>query len=167
MKRKLFFVFAITICCSFMSKPFLYYFSMVDPTTGRDAGKPEKTTAVYQKPKGKVTTNDYIISGAKSSKRLKIAEAIFNATSDDATATLDPSLYISLYKVSSGKTSRTFSMTPEGGGVMWLPVNISKPDGYTIRIIPGVAMVPGEYVIVDRTTVTSEGNYTVWAFGID
>lgn len=167
MKQKILLAITLTIACSFITKPFVYYFSYVDPETGRDGGKPEKTTAVYQKPKGKATTNDYIISGAKSTLRLKIVQAIFSAHPNESTISLNPSLYISLYKVSSGKTNRSLSMTPEGGGSMWLPVNISKIDDYTIRVTPGVAMVPGEYVIVDRTTITSEGNYTVWAFGID
>jgi len=166
MKHKLFLALAVTICCSFFSKPFVYYFSYVEEN-GMEGGKPQKTTAVYQKPKGKVTANDYLISGSKSTLRLKITQSNFVAHPDEATTSLNPSLYISLYKVSSGKTNRTLSMTPEGSGPMWLPVNISKVDEYTIRITPGVAMLPGEYVIVDRTTITSEGNYTVWAFGID
>ena len=167
MKHKLFFALAVTIGCSFISQPFAYYFSWIDPQSGTAAGKPERTNAVYQKPKGTATTNDYIISGTKSTIRLKIAEANFTANLDETTTTLDPTLYISLYKISSGKTNRTLSMTPEGGGVMWLPINISKPNSYSIRITPGVAMVPGEYALVDRTTITSEGNYTVWCFGID
>jgi len=35
------------------------------------------------------------------------------------------------------------------------------------KIVPGAALQPGEYAIVDKTTITTEGNYTVWAFGID
>ena len=167
MRHKLLFAITISICCSFISKPFVYYFGMIDPITGKEAGKPEKATAVYQKPKGKATSNDYIISGAKSSVRLKIIQTNFYANADESTASLNPSLYISLYKVSSGKTSRTLSMTADEGGAMWIPINISKPDAYSIRITPGIAMQPGEYVFVDKTTTTAEGNFTVWGFGID
>ena len=167
MKHKFFLVILLAIACSFITKPLIYYFSTVDPATGKDGTKPEKTIATYIKPKGKVTTADYTIAGAKSSKRLKIAEAIFNAYADESSTTLNPSLYIFLYKVTVGKTTRTLTMNPDGSGPMYIPVTITKPDGYTIRVSPGVAMLPGEYAIVDKTTTTAEGNVTVWTFGID
>ena len=161
MKHNLFFPIAAMITCSFMLQPFAYNFITVNPETGRNGIKPEKTTAVYQKPKGKAAAADYKISGAKSVVRLKIANAVFSAYPDQSSTTLDPSLYISLFKLSLGKTNRVLSMNSEGGGDMWMPVNFSKPDGYTIRINPAVAMQPGEYALVDRTTTTSEGNVTV------
>ena len=167
MKQKLFIAIVIAICCSFTLKPFAYYFSTVDPETGRDGMKPEKTIATYIKPKGKSTTTDYIIAGAKSIRRLKISEAFFNAHPDESSNNLDPSLYIFLYKVSVGKTTRTLTMNPDGGSAMYIPVTITKPDGYTITISPAVAMLPGEYVIVDKTTTTADGNVTIWTFGID
>ena len=167
MKHKLFFALFAIILCSFITEPFAYYFSTVDPETGKSGRKPEQTTAVYQKPKGKATTADYIITGTKSSVRLKIAEAIFNAYPDESSTTLDPSLYIALFKLSTGKTNRILSMSSDGGGALWIPVNITRPDPYSIRITPGIAMQPGEYALVDRTTKTSEGNVTVWTFGID
>ena len=167
MKHNIFLSITLAIACSFITKPFAYYFSTVDPETGHSGTKPEKTIATYIKPKGKSTTLEYTIAGAKSSKRLKIAEALFNATSDESTATLDPSLYIFLYKVSVGKTTRTLTMNSDGSGPMYIPVTITKPDGYTIRVSPAVAMVPGEYAIVDKTTTTADGNITVWTFGID
>ena len=167
MKHKLFFILVAIICFSFMPKPNVYYFSSVDPVRGFDGRKPEKTTAVYQKPKGKATTTEYVISGSKSSVRLKIEETNFFAYPDESSKSLNAFLYISLYKVSSGKSNRTLSMTPDGGGVMWLPVNINKVSESAYKILPGVAMQPGEYAIVDKTTITAEGNYTVWTFGID
>ena len=167
MKHRLFLVITLAIACSFSTKPFAYYFATVDPETGRDGTKPEKTIATYIKPKGKATTADYTIAGAKSSKRLKIAEAVFNAYPEESTATLNPSLYIFLYKVSVGKTTRTLTMNPDGSSSMYIPVTITKPDGYTIRVSPAIAMQPGEYVIVDKTTTTADGNVTVWTFGID
>ncbi len=167
MKHKLFLFITLAISCSFITAPDVYYLSTVDPTTGRDGTKPEKTIATYIKPKGKTTSADYTIAGAKSSKRLKIAETFFNAYPDESSTTLNPSLYIFLYKVTAGKTTRTLTMNPDGSGPMYIPVTITKPDGYTIRISPGVAMLPGEYAIVDKTTTTTEGNVTVWTFGID
>jgi hypothetical protein len=58
-------------------------------------------------------------------------------------------------------------MNPDGGSAMYIPVTITKPDEYTIRISPSVAMLPGEYAFVDKTTITADGNVTVWTFGID
>ena len=167
MKHKIFLVTILAIACSFITRPFAYYFSTVDPETGQSGRKPEKTTAVYQKPKGKTTTTDYIISGAKSSVRLKIAETNFFVYHDESSTTLNAFLYISLYKLSSGKSTRTLSMDAGGGGPLWIPVNMGKTNETTYRITPGAAMQPGEYALVDKTTVTAEGNYTVWTFGID
>lgn len=167
MNPKSFLLLILVIACSFIAKPIVYYFITVDPETGRDGTKPEKVIATYVKPKGKTTSADYIIAGTKSLKRLKIAEAVFNAYPDGSSTTLNPSLYIFLYKVSIGKTNRTLTMNPDGSGPMYIPVNISKPDGYTVRIVPAVAMQPGEYAIVDKTTTTADGNVTVWTFGID
>ena len=167
MKHKLFFILAAIICFSFMPKPTVYYFSSVDPVRGFDGRKPEKSTAVYQRPKGKATTNDYLISGVKSSARLKIEETNFFAYPDESSKSLNAFLYISLYKVNSGKINRTLSITGDGGGAMWIPVNMIKVSESAYKIIPGAAMQPGEYAIVDKTTITAEGNYTVWTFGID
>ena len=167
MKHKLFLPFVAMIICSFITEPFAYSFSSVDPETGRSGKKPEKVTAVYQKPKGKATTADYTITGTKSSVRLTIAEAIFNAFPDQSSSTLEPSLYIALFKLNSGKTNRTLSMNSEGGGAMLIPLNITRPDAYSIRVTPGAAMLPGEYALVDRTTTAADGNVTVWTFGVD
>lgn len=167
MKHKLFFALSAIIFCSFITEPFAYSFSTVDPETGKIGKKPEKTTAVYQKPKGKATTADYLITGTKSTVRLKLSEAVFNAYPDESSTTLDPSLYIALFKLSSAKTNRILSMSSEGGGPLWIPIHIYRPDTYSIKVTPGIAMQPGEYALVDHSTKTSEGNVTVWTFGID
>jgi|KBSSwiS6_1023812.scaffolds.fasta_scaffold01433_4 hypothetical protein len=167
MKYKIFLLATIAFACSFITKPFAYNFITVDPLTGGDGTKPEKITAIFQKPKGKVTSNSYLISGTKSAVRLKIKEAIFNAYPDKSSSTLDPSLYIMLYKVAVGKTDRSLTMNADGSSAMYIPVTITKPDGYTIRISPSVAMLPGEYAFVDKTTTTTDGNVIVWTFGID
>lgn len=167
MKQKLFLIITLAVACSFIVKPFAYNFSLVDPATGRLAGKPEKATAVYIKPKGKAISTDYTIAGAKSTIRIKIQQAVFNAFPDESSATLNPSLYIFLYKVGVGKSSRTLTMNPDGSSTMLVPVIVTKPDPYTILISPSVAMQPGEYAIVDKTTTTADGNVTVWTFGID
>jgi hypothetical protein len=167
MKHKLFFPLFALVICSFITEPFAYYFSTVDPESGKDGTKPEKTTAVYQKPKGKATTADYIITGTKSPVRLKIAQAVFNAYPDQSSVSLDPKLYIALFKLGSSKTNRILSMSNEGGGPLWIPIHIYRPDPYSIKVTPGIAMQPGEYALIDLSTKTSEGNVTVWTFGID
>ena len=167
MKHKLFLPLIAMLVCSFVTEPFAYLFSTVDPETGRAGTKPEKMTAMYQKPKGKSTDREYTIAGSTSRVRLRIEQAVFNAYPDQSSSTLDPTLYIGLYKLGSAKNNRTLSMTAEGGGENWLPVTITTPDPYSIRIVPAVAMVPGEYALVDRTTTTSAGHVTVWTFGID
>ena len=167
MKHKIFIVLVFAIASSFITRPFAYFFSSVDPETGSSGRKPEKTIAVYQKPKGKATTTDYIISGAKSAVRLKIAETNFFAYADETSTSLNAFLYISLYKLSSGKSNRTLAIDAGGGGPLWIPVNMAKTNETTYKITPGAAMQPGEYALVDKTTITPEGNYTVWTFGID
>ncbi len=139
----------------------------VNPVTGKGGLKPEKTTAIYVKPKGKTTSTDYTIAGTKSPIRLKIEECVFDAFPDPSSATLNPSLYIMLYKVSSGKTNRTLTMNPDGSSALLIPITIAHPDLYTIRISPAVAMLPGEYAFVDKTTTTTSSDVTVWNFGID
>jgi hypothetical protein len=148
-------------------EPSAYSFAALDPMTGKLRAKLEKITAVYQKPKGKTTTTSvYTIAGTKSPIRLKIAEAVFEVFSDQSTSTLNPSLYISLYKINSGKNNRTLTMTPEGSDVMSVPINI-QTEPYSYRVIATVAMLPGEYAFIDKTTTTTEGNLTIWTFGID
>ena len=50
---------------------------------------------------------------------------------------------------------------------MGVAINITRPDVYSIRINPAVAMSPGEYAFVDKTTAKVDCNMTVWAFGIE
>lgn len=162
MDQKLFFTTAATVTWSLLAEPFEYFFSSVDPQSGRDGTKPEKMTALLQKSKGK-----YTIAGAASRTRLRIEEAVFSAYPDESSKTLDPALYIALYKLSSTKSNRILSTTAEGAGENCLPLTITRPDPYSIRVVPAVAMVPGEYALIDKTTTTSAGHVTVWTFGID
>ena len=167
MKQKFFLATTVIIALAFTAEPFAYYFSTVDPQTGRAGRKLEKTIAAYQKPKGKSTAADYTITGGKSSVRLKIVEAIFEAHADESTTLLDPTLYIALFKLNSGKNNRVFSMGPDGTGAMWIPLTITRLDPNVFRVSPAVAMQPGEYALIDRTMTASDGNLTVWTFGID
>jgi hypothetical protein len=36
-----------------------------------------------------------------------------------------------------------------------------------VRIVSAQALIPGEYAFVDMSTKTTDGNITVWTFGID
>lgn len=153
---------------SLVPEMFAYFFSAIDPATGKIKAKLENTTAVYQKPKGKSTNSVYTISGSKSAVRLKIAEAVFQTISDQSTGTLNPSLYLSLYKLSSGKSNRTLTISPDGSNdAMLLPVSIVQTYPLYYRISVNVAILPGEYAFVDKTTTASDGNVSVWTFGID
>jgi len=179
MKQKLFLAGVVIVSSSFMlplkntkiysDKLFAYIFMTVDPMTGKTKGKLEQLTALYQKPKGKTSSPAvYTVNGVKSPVRLKIAEAVFQMVPDDASITLNHNLYISLYKLTSTRTARTLTITTDGSGdVAILPITITQPDLYTYIISVTVAIFPGEYAFVDKSTTTADGNMRVWTFGID
>lgn len=180
MKRVLFLAIFIIITSSFLlpltnsdkinkAVPPSYSFAALDPATGKIKAKLELSTAVFQKPKGKTTTtSSYTISGTKSSIRLKIAEAVFEIISDQSTGTLNPSYYISLYKLNTGKTNRTLTTNNDGSAnSSTIQISIVSIEQLMYRISVNGAILPGEYAFVDKTTTMADGNVTVWTFGID
>lgn len=93
----------------------------------------------------------------------------FNPRLDNLNTLGGPSDYISLYKLSSGKTSRSFTINTDGtANAALIPVNfIPTETRVNTKINPVQALVPGEYAFVDMTTKTADGNITLWTFGID
>ena len=167
MKQKIHLTIILAIVCAFSTKPFSFTISSIDPKSGLAKATLEKTTAVIQT-KGKIsaTSSSYTISNARSAIRIKIVDAAFQ--SDNLNSYLSSSDYISLYKLSSGKT-RSFAINTDGAtnGAL-IPINFIPTESrvYT-RIIPVQALAAGEYAFIDMSTKTSDGNITVWTFGID
>ena len=175
MKFKIFPVSAIAIAISFMllafaTKPFAYLLSAINGATGVVKVNLEQSQAALQT-KGKTSTTSslYNIGGLKSTVRLKISETVFQSHSDRVTRSFNPADYIYLYKLSIGKTNRSFTINTDGStNAALMPVTFSIIDlpEYQ-RIVPSKGLVPGEYAFIDRSSTTAEGNITVWAFGVD
>jgi len=167
MKYKLFSSLVILIGAlvflSFSTNPFAYTLRAIDPATGKVRSTLEKSTAVLQKGKGKNTTASvYNISGSKSSTRLKISEAVFESFSDKTTLTMNPADYIILYKLTIDKNNRSFS-----GNESLIATSFTSLEPGMYRVGPSSGLVPGEYAFIDKSTTTADGNFTVWAFGVD
>jgi hypothetical protein len=152
----------------FYNRIFFYTIWAIDPKSGLANVALEKSTAMIQtKGKSSATSSSYTISNTKSLVRIKIADAVFQ--SSGTTELGGPSDYISLYKLSSGKTSRSFVINTDGTtNTALIPVNFIPTDtrAYT-KIIPAQALIHGEYAFFDISTKTADGNITVWTFGID
>ena len=170
MKQKILFAIILAIACSFITKPFSFTISAIDPKSGIANIALEKSTAVIQT-KGKISTtsSSYTINNAKSPVRIKINDAVFQSSLDNLNTLGGPSDYISLYKLSSGKTNRSFTINTDGTtNAALIPVNfIPTETRVNTKINPAQALIPGEYAFVDRSTKTADGNITVWTFGID
>jgi len=166
MKQKIFLAITLAIACSFITRPFSFTISAVDPK-GMVKATLEKSTAMIQtKGKTSATSSSYTISNAKSLIRIKINDAVFQ--SNNLNSYLSASDYISLYQLSSGKT-RSFTINTDGTtNAALIPVNFipTEQRNYT-RIVSAQALIPGEYAFVDMSTKTADGNITVWCFGID
>jgi len=168
---KNFFAIAIFALSAYSIKPnvFAYTLTAIDVARGTVKATLEKSTAMIQtKGKTSATSSSYTISNTKSLVRIKISDAVFQSYSDKSTALLGPESYISLYKLSSGKTSRSFTINTDGTtNAALIPVSFTPTDVQMNRIIPTQGLIPGEYAFIDRSTTTADGNITVWTFGID
>ena len=165
MKHKLFLFLAITTCLSFATKPFAYSFGYYDLYTLAKKGDLQMTTATYQKAKGK-SVETYTIAGTRSSLRIKTATEFF-AVDVSQSSNTDPSATIELYKLAVDANNRYYSPTSTASST-YSKINFTvKTGGTLVRINFSTAFAPGEYAFVDKTTVTSTGNVTVWCFGID
>ena len=171
MKRKILLAIILVIACSFITKTFSFTISAIDPKSGIAKITLEKPTAVIQtKGKTATTSSSYTISNAKSLVRIKINDAVFQSSLNNLNSLGGPSDYISLYKLSSGKTSRSFIINTDGTtNAALIPVNfIPTETRVNTKINPAQALIPGEYAFVDMSTKTADGsNITVWTFGID
>ncbi len=169
MKQKILLTITLAIACSFITKPFSYTISAIDPARGTVKATLEKSTAVIQtKGKQSTTSSSYSIVNAKSVIRIKMADAIFQSYSDKSTALLGPEDYLSLYKLTTSKTGRTFTIYSDGtANAALIPISIVPTDVQICKISPKQGLIPGEYVFVDRSTTTADGNITVWTFGVD
>ena len=131
----------------------------------------EQTTGTLQKGKGKSTGSTYSIQGTRAStQRFKIGDQCFQVVS--ATGQPEPSAYISLYKLTVEKTTRSFTISTDGSAssglipVQLISITTGSPD-YKVFLGPGASLFPGEYVFIDKSTITTDGKINVWAFGID
>jgi hypothetical protein len=171
MKQKILLAITLAIACSFITIPFFSFtISALDPKTGIANVALGKSTAVIQtKGKTSATSSSYTISNSKSLVRIKINNAVFQSSLDNLNTLGGPSDYISLYKLSSGKTSRSFIINTDGTtNAALIPVNfIPGETRVNTKIIPAQALIPGEYAFVDMSTKTADGNIIVWTFGID
>ena len=148
---------------SFFQKPFAYTLRAIDPATGQASSTLEKSTANLQKGKGKNSTASvFIISGAKSSIRLKISQAVFQSESDKSTLTMNPADYIVLYRLTTEKNNRSLSI-----GESLIPTTFTSVYQDAYRVAPSSGLIPGEYAFVDKSTTTADGNFAIWAFGVD
>jgi len=169
MKQKLLLAITLAIACSFITKPFSFTISALDPKSKTATIALEKSTAVMQtKGKTSATSSSYTISNATSPARIKINDALFQSLDNNTNLYLSASDNISLYKLSSGK-SRSFIINTDGTtNAALIPINFTPTETRTYTRIRSVqALIPGEYAFVDVSSKTAEGNITVWCFGID
>jgi hypothetical protein len=134
-------------------------------STGYD-GQLEQANASLQKTKGKQTTSPtYTIEGTKSVKRIPINQTCFQVLSGPGQS--DPFQYVSLYKLTVGKTNRSFTVNNDGSAnSAWIPVQMPL-DGDKYKVYLSKSLTQGEYVFIDKSTTTADGSMKIWAFGID
>ncbi|MES1214489.1 MAG: hypothetical protein ABUT20_03145 [Bacteroidota bacterium] len=142
---------------------FAYTLTAIDVARGTVRATLEKSTAMIQtKGKTSATSSSYTISKANSLVRIKISDAVFQSYSDKPTAFLGPESYISLYKLSSVKSSRSFTINTDGTtNPALIPVTFTPTYVQMNRITSTQGLIPGEYAFVDRSTTTTDGNITV------
>ena len=81
---------------------------------------------------------------------------------------MNPADYISLYKLATGKTNRSFTMNTDGSAnAALVPLVFSAEDYGFYKIGPANGLIAGEYAFIDKSTLTTDGKVTVWTFGID
>ena len=169
MKQKILLAITMSIACSFITKPFSFTIGTVDPS-GVVKAKLEKSTAMIQtKGNTSLTSSSYTIGLAKSPVRIKIRDAVFQSSSDDPNSFLSSSDYISLYRLTSDKKNRSFTINTDGTtNAALIPINfIAGETRLNTKLMPAQALLPGEYAFVDMSTKTADGNITIWGFGID
>lgn len=142
-----------------------YAFGWYDLYTYVKKGDLQIGTAIYQKAKGK-SVEAYTIAGTRSSVRIKIAESFLAADISQSPNT-DPTTTIELYKLAVDANNRFYSPTNTASST-YSKINFTfKSGGTLVRINFSSPLGPGEYAFIDKTTTATNGNVTVWTFGID
>ena len=172
MKQKTFGLLTIAFVClltfsAFRHNTFSYQIKTCMVTTDGSSGELlDQQTAAFQKAKNKTSAPTYTINGAKSPLRCKLNQTCFEVYA--GTGMPDPFQNISLYKLTSNKTGRTLTMINDGSNnSTWIPMQVPQVEPGKYKVYLGGAVTAGEYAFVDKTTTTSNGNVTVWCFGID
>ena len=178
MKQKIVGLVTIVLVCFFTFSAFKRYsinYQLIgcglNSATGVTGEPLEQATGTLQKGKGKSTASTYFIDGTKSSKaRFKIGDQCFEVVA--STGQSNPTGIVSLFKLTVGKTNRSFSITNDGttppGEISFqlTPVD-GSPGRFKVFLGPGASLFQGEYAFADRSTLTTDGKINVWAFGID
>jgi len=170
MKRKSFRISMIVIACLIMFSAFKFNslpYLVVSCSPDGQIQQLEPAMATLQKAKGKPSTaSTYSIDGIKSTRRFRLNELCFQVHSGAGQS--DPFMYITLYKLSVGKTNRSFTINSDGSyNPSMIPMQIPLMEANKYKVYLGGSVTEGEYVFVDKSTITSDGKISVWAFGID
>ena len=177
MKKKIFRLVIIAFICLFTFSAFKhhsFYYQVIGcgvNAAGVTGETLEQATATLQKGKGKSTVSTYSFQGTRAlTQRFKIGDQCLEVVA--FTGQSNPTGMVSLFKLTVGKTNRSFSITNDGttasGEISFqlTPVD-GSPGHFKVFLGPGATLFQGEYVFADRSTITTDGKINVWAFGID
>ena len=115
MKQKILLAITLVIACSFITKPFAYTLTAIDVARGTVKATLEKSTAMIQtKGKTSTTSYSYTIDKATSPIRIKINDAAFQSALNSQNTLGNTNDYITLYKLSSGKSNCSFTINTNG-----------------------------------------------------
>ncbi len=168
MKQKFFLPAIVAIVCLTLFSAFkhtAFSYVVISCSTGYD-GQLEQANASLQKAKGKQTTSPtYTIEGTRSAKRIPINQTCFQVLSGAGQG--DPFQYVSLYKLTVGKTNRSFTVNNDGAAnSAWIPVQMPL-DGDKYKVYLSKNLDKGEYAFIDKSTTAADGSMKIWVFGID
>jgi len=172
MKQKPFVLLTVVTIClitfsAYRHRPFNYQvLTCYNPENGASGELLEQMTATPQKAKGQIKDPTYAIPGTKSQVRCKLNQICFEITSTAGES--NPNQSFSLYKLTGNKTSRTLTMiTDVTNNTTGILLQIAASEAGKYKVFPVGPMTVGEYAFLDKSTTQSNGNVTVWTFGID
>jgi hypothetical protein len=168
MKHNFFYSAIVGVACLIQFSGFkhaAFSYVVMSCSTGYD-GQLEEATASLQKAKGKQATYPtYTIEGTRSAKRIPINQTCFQVLSGPGQS--DPFQYVSLYKLTAGKTNRTLTLNNDGSpNSTWIPVQMPL-DGDKYKVYLSKNLDKGEYAFIDKSTTAADGSMKIWEFGID